>query len=651
MKTLLFKCLLSMTVTMLIFAYPSSAAVSWTKTYYGSYATFRVLCEGDDGGYVAFGVKYNPPNRPNNFIVSIDGMGDIKWQKIIGHKNNYSMPNTAVKTLDGAYLVAGEETGTGGSGWIMKIDAASGNILWQKNYFISYYSNIKQIEPMSDGTFAVYATHHFPIGWSSGSIPWLFKIDTDGNIVWQKLIGAQTFGIAVTDKDEIVVAQKASEYGADILVLKFSTTGNLVWQRGFDDPTADIVSLEGVVVAQDGNYVIYGETRKYYNDVTHSHPWILKLDDSGSIVWQKVINDVWFRDNHSWITNSGSKKFGPDSLLIWDMTHGGSLKIDGSGKANVVSGLDRLTDGIVDTQDGGVLTASTMTHPQGNAGFMLRKRSQPSAGGCSPWRFAQQYEGQEYVLIPVQKSSFITPKETGAVATQNDFTEMPASFIVAEQCISAIPEIYVGSESIAYGFSSEEVGQSLSESIMIANNGGDDLVVNEVIITGENADQFSLASNCSTLIPGNSCSMDVTFGPTLLGEKNATLKIVSNDPSRPVIEIPLSGKGIDTRPPVVSIATDIDMLWPPNHKMVAVLVNGTAVDDGSGIASVDITIADEYETYSSTLSGFGNGVALEAWRDGADKDGRVYTLTAVATDNAGNTSTATTQVLVPHDMR
>jgi hypothetical protein len=52
-----------------------------------------------------------------------------------------------------------------------------------------------------------------------------------------------------------------------------------------------------------------------------------------------------------------------------------------------------------------------------------------------------------------------------------------------------------------------------------------------------------------------------------------------------------------------------------------------------------------------TVPGFGSAIPLESWRAGTDMDGRLYTITAVVTDKAGNQSRGTTTVLVPHDMR
>jgi hypothetical protein len=104
-----------------------------------------------------------------------------------------------------------------------------------------------------------------------------------------------------------------------------------------------------------------------------------------------------------------------------------------------------------------------------------------------------------------------------------------------------------------------------------------------------------------------------------------------------------------TGPSIPSLVTDPSVLWPPNHQMIDVLVGGSVEDGGSGIDSTVITVTDEYGIYTMTAAGFGSAIQLESWRADTDKDGRVYTITAVATDKAGNQSKGTTTVVVPHD--
>ncbi len=120
------------------------------------------------------------------------------------------------------------------------------------------------------------------------------------------------------------------------------------------------------------------------------------------------------------------------------------------------------------------------------------------------------------------------------------------------------------------------------------------------------------------------------------------------------VEMPAQEMNISidkTAPSVPAMNTNPSILWPPNHKMVNLVLGGSIADGASGIASTLITVTDEYGIYNMTVPGFGSVFQLEASRDGSDKDGRLYTITAVITDNAGNQSTATTTVLVPHDMR
>jgi hypothetical protein len=106
---------------------------------------------------------------------------------------------------------------------------------------------------------------------------------------------------------------------------------------------------------------------------------------------------------------------------------------------------------------------------------------------------------------------------------------------------------------------------------------------------------------------------------------------------------------VDNSPPVMTISGSPNSLWPPNHKMKNVVISGSAIDTGSGIASLAFTVVDEYDQVEPTITGFGQTIQLEAWRYGNDMEGRTYTITATATDNLGHVTTASTVVLVPHD--
>ena len=57
-----------------------------------------------------------------------------------------------------------------------------------------------------------------------------------------------------------------------------------------------------------------------------------------------------------------------------------------------------------------------------------------------------------------------------------------------------------------------------------------------------NASDFTFSSACATsLTPGASCVITVTFIPATAGTKNAALSISSNDPQNPTLDVQLTG--------------------------------------------------------------------------------------------------------------
>jgi hypothetical protein len=148
-----------------------------------------------------------------------------------------------------------------------------------------------------------------------------------------------------------------------------------------------------------------------------------------------------------------------------------------------------------------------------------------------------------------------------------------------------------------------------------------------------------------TVVQGSSASQSI------VGDGNHAVSYYAIDNAGNVETPPhVMNINIDKTPPSApSLSATPSILWPPNHKLVNVLIGGSITDGGSGIASAIITVTDEYGIYNMTVPGFGSAIQLESWRAGTDMDGRLYTITAVITDKAGNQSTATTTVLVPHD--
>lgn len=113
------------------------------------------------------------------------------------------------------------------------------------------------------------------------------------------------------------------------------------------------------------------------------------------------------------------------------------------------------------------------------------------------------------------------------------------------------PDIVVS--PISFDFGSINVGNtSGAETFTVSNaSGGEDLVIGTINLIGAGDFKLDMQNNsCSgqILAPSRTCAVVVTFSPASAGAKTAILKIPSNDPETPTLNVPLSGAGIPTIP-------------------------------------------------------------------------------------------------------
>lgn len=116
---------------------------------------------------------------------------------------------------------------------------------------------------------------------------------------------------------------------------------------------------------------------------------------------------------------------------------------------------------------------------------------------------------------------------------------------------------------------------------------------------------------------------------------------------------------IDQTAPTLSLSATPDRIWPPNNQPFTVSVGGTGADAVSGLDSVTYVVTDEYgaplsidpRALAGNSADWAEALTVEASRRGDDRDGRLYRVTATLTDQAGNTSTAAADIVVPHDRR
>jgi hypothetical protein len=188
---------------------------------------------------------------------------EIEWQNTIGGSGS-DFFSSMVQTNDGGYILGGfsssdisgdktENCLVNYDYWILKIDS-QGNIKWQKTIGGSGYDYLHPVEKTNDGGYILGGYSNSNISGNKtenclgSSDYWIVKIDSLGNIQWQNTIGGG---------------------GSDVLYSVKQT---------FDG---------GYILGGNSNSNISGD--KLENAIGGNDYWIVKTDSLGNIEWQNTI--------------------------------------------------------------------------------------------------------------------------------------------------------------------------------------------------------------------------------------------------------------------------------------------------------------------------------------------------------------------------
>ncbi|MGA2743553.1 MAG: choice-of-anchor D domain-containing protein [Candidatus Sulfotelmatobacter sp.] len=119
------------------------------------------------------------------------------------------------------------------------------------------------------------------------------------------------------------------------------------------------------------------------------------------------------------------------------------------------------------------------------------------------------------------------------------------------------PSPNAGLAPSSLSFGNQNIGTtSTPQAVILTNTGNESLAVTEVSITGTNSRDFGHTGACGELAPNATCTINVTFAPTISGAETADLSIADNAANSPQL-VPLSGTGVATGPVVVLSATSL----------------------------------------------------------------------------------------------
>jgi hypothetical protein len=176
-----------------------------------------------------------------------------------------------------------------------------------------------------------------------------------------------------------VVAGRTESFGVggfNVWVLKLDGSGNIQWQKTYGGTKNDMARAARQTV--DGGYVVVGYTKTI--GAGDWDVWVLKLDGSGNPQWQKTYGgeasdlaySIWETADGGWVVAGGTESHGAGSSDAWVL----KLDLNGAVQWQKTYGISSFDEGcaIRPTIDGGYVVAGlTDSVGAGDDDFWLLK--------------------------------------------------------------------------------------------------------------------------------------------------------------------------------------------------------------------------------------------------------------------------------------
>ena len=286
----------------------NSPTIEWQKTYGGSERDEAdCIRQTVDSGYIVSGLTYSVDgdldstlrrgNR-DSWILKLDKDGKLLWQKTLGVIDD-DHAHTIMPTSDRGYVVA---VATPHDYLIVKLDDA-GNFVWQKTFDGSNGSGAYSVQQTVDGG---YVTAGYINPNKVQGDYWVVKLDLNGNLEWQKAMGGSKGETATSihqtvdmgyivggitySNDGDVTGKRGTTEDTDCWIVKLDSNGKIEWQRVLGGSKFDYAN--DIQQTFDGGYIIAGHTNSNDGDITDLKGpqafWVVKLDRKGNIQWEKT---------------------------------------------------------------------------------------------------------------------------------------------------------------------------------------------------------------------------------------------------------------------------------------------------------------------------------------------------------------------------
>lgn len=307
--------------------------VEWEKQYGGSFDDVASsVYPTSDGGYVVSGASNSSDGDvggedaayyAKTWIIKLTSTGNIVWTNEM-----HNGATSIIQTTDGGYAIVGGE--------ITKLDNA-GNVVWTTSAGLG----LNAFQQVSDGYIATGWMDYNAGNHGSYDVT-VVKTNTTGDVLWSKSLGGSqddyAFSIQQTFDGGYVIGGYSESNNGDVtgnhgyydyLLFKLSSNGNIIWQKSLGGSESDF----GRIVRQtvDTGYIMVGMGTSADGDAIGAPLgedfWIVKLetDTFSAPTLPSAINEllsensVSFEPNPARTTISISSKEIINGISVFDV--------------------------------------------------------------------------------------------------------------------------------------------------------------------------------------------------------------------------------------------------------------------------------------------------------------------------------------------
>ena len=178
-------------------------------------------------------------------------------------------------------------------------------IQWHKTWGGGGVDQAKAVQQCRDGGYVMFGhttSANGDVTGNHGSYDyWVVKMDANGTLEWQKSLGGtgMDWGTSIqqTTDDGFIVAGFTTSNNGDVSgnhgdydywLVKLDDSGNIQWQKSYGG--MGIEQAKSIRQCADGGYIVAGSSWSSDGDVTGPHGsddyWVVKLDTIGNLQWQ-----------------------------------------------------------------------------------------------------------------------------------------------------------------------------------------------------------------------------------------------------------------------------------------------------------------------------------------------------------------------------